>query len=244
MKRHPSLAIRLLGAATRVLALPTGVPLAAPVQLAQAQQPAPQQPAPQQPAPQTTPLTVPVQQAPAVPDEARRCGDDRRAYVEAGIAALYAGLLLTPAQQTLWPPVETALRDLAATRGGMRRGGGREEGGREGGFADPVARLKERGARLVARGQAMEKLADASPPLLAALAPEQKERVPRLLRRIMHRPMMGGDRRGMAGRGMGERGMGGRGMEGRGMEGRGMEGRERFRGGDGERYGRMDDGRR
>ena len=233
MTSHRSLAIRLLGSATLLFALPAA---AAPVQLAQAQQAAPQQPAPQQAAPQTGPLTVPVQQAPAVPDEARRRGDDRRAYVEAGIAALHAGLLLTPAQQTLWPPVETALRGLAATRGGMRHGrgreGGREEGGgregsrREGrdGFADPVARLKERGARLVASGQAMEKLADASAPLLAALTPEQKERVPRLLGRIMHHRKMGGGRYGMEGRG----------MDGRGMEGRGM----------GERFGRMDDDRR
>ncbi len=245
--RHPSLAIRLLGSATLLLALPaSALPAAtpAPVQMAQAQPPA------SQPAP----LTVPVQQAPAkpdaAPDESQRRGDDRRAYVEAGIAALHAGLLLTPAQQTLWPPVETALRDLAATRGGMRhhREDGRreDEGRREQG--DPLARLKQRGARLVARGQAMGKLADAAGPLLAALTPEQKERVPRLLHRIMARPTMDGrgmhgGRRGMETDGMGDRGMGDRGMGERDMGERGMgeRGREGARRGDGERFGRGED---
>ena len=227
MTSRPNPAIRLLGSATLLLGLPSGVlslgavslgavslgvlpASAAPVEVAQAAAPPP--------ATQPAPLTVPVQGAPpdaAAPDGSRH-RDDRRAFVEAGIAALHAGLLLSPAQQGLWPPVEAALRDLAATRGGMRRG--RDGEGR--GFADPLARLKERGARIVARGQAMEKLADAAAPLFAALTPEQKERVPELLHRIMPRRMMFG---GHGGHGMREHGMDGRGMDGRGMDGRGMD---------------------
>ncbi len=231
MTSRPSPAIRLVGAAALLLTLPStlaATPAATTsVRVAQAAPPAPQPPASQSPAS----LTVPVPQAQpgAGPDEARRRDDrqdERRAFVEAGIAALHAGLLLTPAQQGLWPPVETALRDLGATRGGMRAG--TRDGMRRDRDGDPVARLKERATRLVARGQAMGRLADAAAPLYAALTPEQKERVPALLHRIMPRRMIGGH--GMRG---GERGMGDRDMGDRGMRDRGM--RDRFRRMDGDR---------
>ncbi len=217
MTSRPHAAIRLLGSATLLLGLPVAVILplpasAAPVEVAQAAPP---------PATPPAPLTVPVQgaQPDAAAGDGSRHRDDRRAFVEAGIAALHAGLLLSPAQQGLWPPVEAALRDLAATRGGMRRDGG------DRGFADPVARLKARAARIVARGQAMGTLADAAAPLFAALTPEQKERVPELLHRIMPRRMMFGGHggHGMRDHGMREHGMREHGMDGRGMDGRGMD---------------------
>ena len=38
---------------------------------------------------------------------------DRAAFLDAGIAALHAGLTLSPEQEKLWPAVETALRTAA-----------------------------------------------------------------------------------------------------------------------------------
>ena len=46
--------------------------------------------------------------------------EDIAAFGDAGIAALHAGLKLTAEQEKLWPPVESALRDLAeATLGAL-----------------------------------------------------------------------------------------------------------------------------
>src|ERR1700757_2705405 len=42
--------------------------------------------------------------------------EDRAAFVDARIAAVKAGLKLTPDQDKLWPPVETAVRDFAKLR--------------------------------------------------------------------------------------------------------------------------------
>ena len=38
--------------------------------------------------------------------------EDRAAFVDARIAAVHAGLKLTADQEKLWPPVESAVRDL------------------------------------------------------------------------------------------------------------------------------------
>src|SRR4249920_58305 len=42
--------------------------------------------------------------------------EDRAAFVDARIAAVHAGLKLTPDQEKLWPPVEAAVRDFAKLR--------------------------------------------------------------------------------------------------------------------------------
>src|SRR3569833_1909822 len=42
--------------------------------------------------------------------------EDRTAFADARVAAVHAGLQLTPDQEKLWPPVETAVRDLAKLR--------------------------------------------------------------------------------------------------------------------------------
>jgi hypothetical protein len=41
---------------------------------------------------------------------------DRAAFADARIAAVHAGLKLTPDQEKLWPPVEAAVRDFAKLR--------------------------------------------------------------------------------------------------------------------------------
>ena len=46
----------------------------------------------------------------------RMSPEDRAAFADARIAAVHAGLKLTPDQEKLWPPVETAVRDFAKLR--------------------------------------------------------------------------------------------------------------------------------
>src|ERR1700748_2463440 len=42
--------------------------------------------------------------------------EDRAAFADARIAAVHAGLKLTPDQEKLWPPLEAAVRDLVKLR--------------------------------------------------------------------------------------------------------------------------------
>ena len=46
--------------------------------------------------------------------------EDRAAFTDARIAGLHAGLKLSAEQEKLWPPVETALRDLSKQRDAQR----------------------------------------------------------------------------------------------------------------------------
>src|ERR1700716_2621304 len=46
----------------------------------------------------------------------RMNSEDRAAFADARIAAVKAGLKLTPDQEKLWPPVEAAVRDFAKLR--------------------------------------------------------------------------------------------------------------------------------
>ncbi|HJZ21063.1 MAG TPA: hypothetical protein VJ226_08900, partial [Bradyrhizobium sp.] len=43
-------------------------------------------------------------------EHARLSAEDRAAFADARIAAVHAGLKLTPDQEKLWPPVESAVR--------------------------------------------------------------------------------------------------------------------------------------
>lgn len=46
----------------------------------------------------------------------RMSPEDRAAMADARIAAVKAGLKLTPDQEKLWPPLETAVRDFTKLR--------------------------------------------------------------------------------------------------------------------------------
>jgi hypothetical protein len=107
--------------------------------------------------------------------------EDRAAFLNARIAALHAGLELTPEQEKLWSPVETALRDLAKLGAAER-----EKFHDEKRPLDPIARLQQHSEALIARGQALKKLADAQAPLYAALSDAQKQRLPVLAHTIFH----------------------------------------------------------
>ncbi len=113
---------------------------------------------------------VHAQEPPAAPDGGRRpvAAEDRAAFLDARIAALHAGLRLTPDQEKAWPAVEQAYRDLAALRG--RRPPGDDES------LDPVQRAQRRAEALTARGAALKRYAEALEPLYKTFDDGQKRR--------------------------------------------------------------------
>jgi zinc resistance-associated protein len=119
-----------------------------------------------------------TQVAPAAPsgEDYRPSASDRAAFAEARLAALHAGLALTPDQEKLWPPVEAALREAHKTIWAQRKQ--MREGERP---SDPVAWLKRMSDNQIARGEVLKKLAAAAAPLYATLSDEQKHRIPVLL---------------------------------------------------------------
>src|SRR5579883_488595 len=76
----------------------------------------------------------------------RMSPEDRAAMLDARIAAVHAGLKLTPDQEKLWPPVESAVRDFAKLR--MDRANARmkarDDAQDQQAPEDPVARLRQR----------------------------------------------------------------------------------------------------
>lgn len=133
---------------------------------------------------------------------------DRQAFADARIAALKAGLQLSPEQEKLWPPVEEAMRGLAKqrteARTAMRE---RWASMRDGEMSDMPGQLRFMADRQAASADALRKLADASAPLYASLDEAQKRRL-RVLARFV------GPERG--GRGAGRHEGGGRGWMRRG----------------------------
>lgn len=114
--------------------------------------------------------------------------EDRAAFADARIAALRAGLKLTPDQEKLWPPVEAAIRDLAKQRDAQRAA--RRERGRM--VDDAPGTLRGMADAATARGEALRKLADATAPLFATLDDSQKRRA-----MVLARPLRpGGEGRG------------------------------------------------
>jgi cell pole-organizing protein PopZ len=125
-----------------------------------------------------------AQQPPAGPDFARRQQfrpEDRTAFLDARVAALRAGLQLTPEQEKAWPAFEQAYRDLAATRGNLAYGS-RADRSPE----DPVQRAQRRADALAASSAALKRYADALAPLYQGLDDSQKRRFGFLSR--MERP--------------------------------------------------------
>lgn len=108
---------------------------------------------------------------------------DRAAFFDAKIAALHAGLKLSPDQEKLWPNVETALRN------GYNNAADRFQKTKdEPESTSLIDRLRRRGENAVARGQNLEAIADAAAPLYATLTEEQKHRLPVLFHGLRPHP--------------------------------------------------------
>jgi hypothetical protein len=120
----------------------------------------------------------------------RMSPEDRAAFADARIAAIHAGLKLTPDQEKLWPPVEAAVHEFAKLR--IDRANARMQA-REAQDSqtpeDPVARLRERADNMAASAAAMRKIADAADPLYKTLDEGQKRR----LAILTHRGRFGGE---------------------------------------------------
>src|SRR5437763_139301 len=85
----------------------------------------------------------------------RMSPEDRAAFADARIAAVHAGLKLTPDQEKLWPPVEAAVRDFTKLR--IDRANARMNAQPQQRSDDPVARLRERADNMAASATALKK---------------------------------------------------------------------------------------
>ena len=137
---------------------------------------------------------------------------DHEALLDAKLAGLKAGLKLTPDEDKLWPPFETAVRDAAKLHmEQMKAMMDRMQKMREmmqsmnkseemkgmtapGEAVSPVDRLEAMGQRMSERGAAITKVADAAKPLYGSLDNSQKRRFVLLGRALF---MMGHGHPGM-----------------------------------------------
>jgi zinc resistance-associated protein len=97
--------------------------------------------------------------------------EDMSAFTDARIAALKAGLKLTPDQEKNWPAFEAAFRDMSKAR--AERMAAREK---EQPPTDPIERLRGRAEALATAAARLTKFADAQEPLYKSLDVAQKHR--------------------------------------------------------------------
>jgi zinc resistance-associated protein len=104
--------------------------------------------------------------------------EDRAAFLDARIAALKAGLELTPGQAKNWPAFEQALRDMAQLRAQFRAA--REARERSPTPATPFERMPRRADNLAKISSALRHIADSGTPLYQSLDDAQKGRFEKL----------------------------------------------------------------
>lgn len=112
---------------------------------------------------------------------------DKIDFVDARIAAVKAGLKLTPDQEKNWPAVESAVRDFAKQRidraearraeRKARRAEQQDKSAEQRVPADPVARLQKRADNMAATAAGLKRIADAADPLYKSLDDGQKRRL-------------------------------------------------------------------
>ena len=140
-----------------------------------------------------------AQQPPAPPkagmeDQWKPSPADRAAFANARVAALHAGLGLTPEQEKLWPPVEAVLRDMAQKHEARSEERRAEWDKDKKDRPDAMQRLR-RGAEIMTQtGTDLKRLADAAQPLYDKLDDAQKRRLHKLVRHGMHERMREGFR--------------------------------------------------
>jgi hypothetical protein len=109
---------------------------------------------------------------------------ERNNLTDMRVDLVKAALQLTPEQEKLWPPVESAIRANAENRQdriakiretvGIRADEGRADAIRN---RDPIAFLQRRSEALAQRSANLDKLAEAWQPLYKTLNPEQRQRM-------------------------------------------------------------------
>jgi zinc resistance-associated protein len=160
----------------------------------------------------------------------RMSPDDMAAMADARIAALKAGLRLTPEQDRNWAPFDQALRDLAKLRAErmaafrQERQQREERDGRDDDRrANPFERLQRRADTMTRFSAALKRMADTGAPLYQSLDDNQKHRFMMLARVLRQRPMMSGGMRGEGGGGFHRHGDGEDRSSERGRDDRGRE---------------------
>jgi hypothetical protein len=118
---------------------------------------------------------------------------DRNNLTDMRIDLVKAALQLTPEQEKLWPPVESAIRARAEDRKarvakiqetvGRRADESRIETLRN---RDPIAFLQRRSEALAQRSADLDKLAEAWQPLYKTLNPEQRQRMAAVAILVLH----------------------------------------------------------
>jgi len=110
----------------------------------------------------------------------RMSAEDVAAFTDARIAALKAGLELTPDQAKNWPAFEQALRDMAELRAQRRKA--REELAQNPTTTPPFERLARRADHVSKAGAALKRIADTGMPLYQSLGDAQRARFMKLAR--------------------------------------------------------------
>lgn len=142
--------------------------------------------------------TYAIAQQPSAPpkqaaeDQWKPSPADRAAFAGARVAALHAGLALTPEQEQLWPPVEAVLKDMAQKRE-TRREERRAEWNKKD-RPDAMQRLRRGAEMMTETGADLKRLADAAQPLYDKLDDAQKRRLHKMVRHGMHERMREGFR--------------------------------------------------
>jgi hypothetical protein len=109
---------------------------------------------------------------------------ERNTLTDMRVDLVKAALQLTPEQEKLWPPVESAIRANAEDRRarvakiqetvGIRTDQGRADAIRN---RDPIAFLQRRSEALAQRSANLDKLAEAWQPLYNTMSQEQRQRM-------------------------------------------------------------------
>ncbi len=111
--------------------------------------------------------------------------EDRAAFVDARIAALKAGLELTPDQAKNWPAFEQAVRDMAQLRAQRRAAReAREQNPSQ--TPAPFDRLSQRADNMAKASVILKRIAETGQPLYMSLNDAQKERFQKLARMLRH----------------------------------------------------------
>jgi hypothetical protein len=138
-----------------------------------------------------SPIAFAQTPAPATAD--RLNAAERNTLTDMRIDLTKAALQLTPEQEKLWPPVESAIRAGADDRKARVAKVQETVGKRvEQNSAevmknrDPIAFLQRRSEALAQRSADLDKLADAWEPLYKTLSPEQRQRMAALAVLVLH----------------------------------------------------------
>jgi hypothetical protein len=125
--------------------------------------------------------------------------EDMRAFADARLAALHAGLGLTPDQEKNWPAFEQAAREMAKLRLDRITAAVNTDRDRPPQSNDPADRMHRRAAAMSETGAALKKVADAVDPLYKSLDDAQKRRFA-ILERMLAPPDDGRQGREFRGR--------------------------------------------